>query len=99
MIDGTIFVAVPRHGCCIDATSIVLICHSASIRWILHRNGDGDDAVDLLRTQVPATTVIDRSPRDGWISWIERESDRLQIRVAGQAGDVSSFSNEGVEMS
>ena len=68
-------------------TQVVLTHQPKSRRWVLHLISDGNYVVDLQPAQVPATKVIDRYPRDGWTYRIERELDRLRIRVEGPAGD------------
>jgi Hypothetical glycosyl hydrolase 6 len=82
-LSGSPPVTVAGH----EGTQVVLTHQPAAKRWVLHLISDGDYAVEVRRDQVPATTVIDRYPPAGWTYRIERETDRLQIRVEGQAGD------------
>ncbi len=82
-LSGSPPVTVTGHA----GAQVVLTHQPAAQRWVLHLISDGDYAVEVRRNQVPATTVIDHYPPQGWTIRIERQTDRLQIRVEGQAGD------------
>jgi len=68
-------------------TQVVLTHQPAAKRWVLHLISDGDYTVEIRCDQIPAKAVADRYPPDGWSYRIEHETDRLHIRVEGQAGD------------
>ena len=82
-LSGSPPVTVTGHA----GTQVVLTHQPNVKRWILHLISDGDYTIDIRCDQIPARTVADRYPTDGWTYRIERGNDCLRIRVEGQAGD------------